>query len=286
MKSIAAAASLAGCVTLLAAPLHAQTYNTLAQSRRAAGESGLTVQVKFGAGNFTLRPADNQTLYRATLVYDDDNFNGDLSYDPSSHLLVGAVSGRGHDHNVEYRRGTKQRMDLAIGTAVPLNLTLAFGAGDATLDLGGLRLEHGNITTGATRTRISYSTPNPGTCNELSLSAGAADFRALELGNARCRSVRVTAGVGDITLGLTGAWNPGTTSAVRVEMGLGSLTLRLPQDVGIRLHVQRFLASVDRSGFQRRGGDYYTANYDSAATRITLDLHATLGTVDIDWIGQ
>ena len=45
----------------------------------------------------------------------------------------------------------------------------------------------------------------------------------------------------------------------------------------------RFLSSFDQSGFEKRGGRFYTANWDSAKVKLHVDIKAALGDVKVDW---
>jgi predicted membrane protein len=69
-----------------------------------------------------------------------------------------------------------------------------------------------------------------------------------------------------------------------VEVSIGSLTLGLPRDVGVAIHVNRFLASFAAAGFTKRGQTYYTRNYNTARYRLSLQVSATIGGIDVNWI--
>ena len=70
-----------------------------------------------------------------------------------------------------------------------------------------------------------------------------------------------------------------------VEVGIGSLNLKLPRDVGVSVHLNRFLASFDAAGFEKRNNVYYSANFESARYRLVLDINASLGGIDVAWVG-
>ena len=58
--------------------------------------------------------------------------------------------------------------------------------------------------TGASQSRVRFSSMNPVACESLSLEAGAAEFRVTGLANANCRRVRFDGGVGEVTLDFSG----------------------------------------------------------------------------------
>ena len=113
------------------------------------------------------------------------------------------------------------------------------------------------------------------------LQVGAADFTARRLGNLNARLIELNAGVGDLSVDLTGEWRQ--DGVVRVQMGLGSLELRFPQGVGVKLEQKTFLTSVDTQGLVKRGDAYYSLGWDEAERHVTVDIQAAFGNVDIRW---
>jgi predicted membrane protein len=104
------------------------------------------------------------------------------------------------------------------------------------------------------------------------------------LGNARCREISLAGGAGSIVLDFTGAWTDAFRSDAEVVVGLGSLTLRLPEDLGVEVRMTRFLASFAKEGFERRGSRYVSPNYDRARAHVQLHVKAALGDIDVEWV--
>lgn len=277
-------------VPLLLAPLvttagSGQTWRTVTEARRHMGEESLAVHVQFGLGTLSIVPADGPTLFRVGLVYDDDHFDPDVRYDAGRRRLTAGID-KDRDRGLRFdHEDSQQRLNLAISAAVPVRLSVEFGAGEASLDLGGLALTSARIQTGASESTVRFSTPNVGTCSRLWFEVGAAEFRGEQLGNARCESIRVSGGVGEIRLDLSGAWNEGTHS-IRADVGLGEVRIDVPRNAGVRLRVHKFLAGVDHPGFTKRGSYYYSPNYDAAAVKLHLEVHATFGSIEVTWIDR
>ena len=97
--------------------------------------------------------------------------------------------------------------------------------------------------TGASETVLDMSRTNPVAMDRASLAVGAADFTARRLGNLNARRIEMSAGVGDVTIDLTGNWQQ--DAVVRVKMGLGALELRFPEGLGVRMERHTFLTSLD-----------------------------------------
>ena len=138
------------------------------------------------------------------------------------------------------------------------------------------------IETGASQTLIDISEPNPETMSRASIDVGAAEFTILNLGNLNAEVIEIDAGVGEIELGFTGDWQQDTR--VSVDMGLGSLVLRFPRGLGVRLLRDTFLTSFDSEGLVKHGDTYESLDYEDAEHQITVDIDAAFGSVRVAWV--
>ena len=95
--------------------------------------------------------------------------------------------------------------------------------------------------------------------------------------------IEIDAGVGSIELGFSGDWQQ--NSRVSVDMGLGSLVLRFPRGLGVRLVMEdTFFTSLDSEGLVKRGDTYQSLDYDDVEYQITVDVDAAFGGVRVAWI--
>lgn len=272
------AAGLGLAALTTAAALGAQELETFTASRQVGRDQSLRVEVAYGAGRFTVGAAPPGTLYRMQLRYDEDVFTPVAEYEPGR-LRLGVDSRK----RGRIRVGKEESGELQVNLArtVPMDLTLDFGAGRANVDLGGLSLTGLDVHTGAAEARIDVSQPNPSGMEKAEIQVGAADFTARRLGNLNAKRIEVNAGVGDVHLDLTGAWRE--DGNVSINLGLGSLELRFPRGVGVKLHQKTFLTALDAEGLVKRGDDYYSVDWEKASRRITVDVQAAFGSVDIRW---
>lgn len=268
------AAGLAAAA-LAAAPAGAQEWRTVTSARQLQGEQALDVRVEYGAGRLTVGPAADGLLYRMQLRYDERMVHPVSEYRDGV-LRLGVESSR---RNQRIRRGGTAAIGLV--PTVPTALRLDFGAGEAEVELGGMAVRRLDVSTGASETRLRFSESNRVDAEAVAISAGAASVRATGLGNARAAAYRFDGGVGDVTLGFDGAWTRDAT--LDVEMGLGSLTLRFPRGLGVRIRKDSFLTSFSPSGMVRRGDAWYSRDWDTAEHRLTVDIQAALGSIDVQW---
>jgi hypothetical protein len=163
-----------------------------------------------------------------------------------------------------------------------LALAVTLGAVDGDLELGGLRLTDLRLEAGASRATVRFSQPNAARCRTAALTAGAAELSVLGLGNSRCDRITFEGGVGRVTLDFGGAWT--SSSHVAVKMALGEVALRLPRAVGVRITLDKFLASFEPQGMVRRGTSYLSPGYDQATRHLDIDVTTAIGGVTVDWI--
>lgn len=271
---IAAAAAL----MMMPAGAEAQSWRTVTMSRQLEDYDDLRVDVRYGAGVFSVRSTDEGLLYRMNLKYDEDRFEPVADF--SGDRLELGVETRRRGLDIDTDEAGELRLELARG--VPMDLDLEFGAVKADLDLGGLALTDLDLSTGASESVIDVSEPNPSRMETASFEVGAADFTMHNLGNLNATTILVDAGVGSLKLGLDGRWE--RDARIGIDMGLGSLELRVPEGLGIQLRKDSFLTSLDSEGLVKRGDVYESLDFDSAQRRVVIDLDAAFGSVSVVWI--
>lgn len=259
----------------------AQELRTESAVRQLRGETDLQVNVRFGVGQFTLARETGGMLYRSNVVYDDRYFTPVNRYSEEDRTLeVGTRSRRQNLDDVDLEG---QQLDVRVTPDVPVAVDMEFGAGRASIDLGGLKLERAEIATGASETTVEFSRPTTYACRALAVKVGAAEFHADRLGNSNCAALDVSGAAGSLTLDFSGEWQLESMAAV-VNLGLGGLTLRFPRDLGVEIELSRFLASFDREGLVKDGNTYRSAGFDQAARHLRIELKAIVGDVSVEWI--
>lgn len=248
------------------------------ESRRVAGEERLDVHLAYGAGRLQLGPAEAGMLYRLELRYDEESWEPRTEYDGGK-LRVGLD---GRDRSINVKDGRSGHLELELSREVPLDLRMEFGAARADLDLSGLALTDLQLRTGASETVVESRAANPSVLRRAELEVGAADFTARGLGFLNAEEIDVSAGVGEVTLAFDGDWR--RDARVEVHMGVGSLRLLFPRDLGIRLERSTFLTSFEAPGLIREGKAYLSENWDRAARRVTVEIDAAFGGIEVGWI--
>ena len=281
------AARLAGAAVLLStlaachtADAGAQRMRSTTSARQLQGETRANVKLEYGAGRLRVSPTRGDLLYRMQLRYDDARFRPVSEYDRAAGRLRLGVESREN----RGRKGGRdeQHATIELTPRVPLELSLAFGAGEADVELGGLALADVHLQTGASRTVVSFASPNRVQARRVKVEAGAAEVRVSGLGNTRSPRFEFSGGMGETTLEFGGTWTRSATA--RIDMGVGSVRLRLPRALGVRIVRDSFLSSFDAGGMVKRGNAWYSRNYEQARHKLDVSIHAAVGSIEVDWI--
>ncbi len=267
---------IAAGAVLAAAPTAAQDWKTIHIRKQFTGQDLLRVSVEYGAGQLSISPGPANTLFSGLLRYDGSTFKPLNEYD-DGHLRIGIQGG-----SIKGRNMKAGKLDLTLSPSVPLDLQLKFGAAQADLELGGLRVKSLSIQTGASETNVRVSKPNREACSSASFEVGAASFHATGLGNLNCQDFRVAGGVGEVVLDFSGEFRNDINADV--DMGLGSLVLRVPRGLGVSVRKSGVLASFDSQGLVKRGNVYYSENFEKAEHKLTIQIDAALGSIKVQWV--
>lgn len=283
MLRLAATLRTVAALIVVTTPLAAQTMRSTTVTRQRHDLGDLNARIEFAAGTLTLRAARNTALYSMNLQYDADRYSPVSRFDPASNSLVLGVQNVGNSGlRVSSKRHLQQSATVELSPEVNLSLDVSFGAVEAGIDLGGLRLTDARIRAAASQTSVRFSQPNRAICSSLELNAGAAKFEAVALGNSGCQEIRFDGGVGEVTLDLTGQWV--ADARLVANVAVGGLTLRLPRQLGVELVVDRFLASFNPVGFSRKGSSYFSEGYDRRERHLRVEIKTTVGDINVEWV--
>jgi hypothetical protein len=251
--------------------------------RQLHGETRLQASLNYLAGGLRVAPGRTTELYRMDASYDADRYLPTSDFDAARGAVSLGIRPAGEGGlRVVSKRQLRQDANVAFSPAVDLDLDITLGAVDADLELGGLSLSALTLQAGASQAVIRFSQPNRSRCRAAEITAGAAEVTVLGLGNSRCDRIDFEGGIGKVTLDFDGPWT--TSSRAAVKMAIGELTLRLPRRVGVRLTLDRFLASFDPAGLVRAGNAFESPGYESADRRLDIEVTTAVGGVKVEWL--
>ncbi len=280
------AIGLAAALLIVAAePLAAQDAEwTEVRARRQAGDvQSLSVDLEYVAGELRVGAVEGDLLYDTQLRYDAARMRPEREWsvtDGVARLKFG-FAGLDHDGELDLELDGDDHgyLEMGLSRTVPTDLDITVGAALSEVELGGIPITGLTYRTGASDTEIRFGSPNPVEMDRFELTVGAAEFSAVGLGNARFDELELKGGVGDVTLDFTGEWTE--DAAVSIAMGLGSLTLVVPPELGVRIDKKGFLAALDAPGFEKEDGVWQSPGWDSADHRLNIHLRAALGSIEV-----
>jgi DUF4097 and DUF4098 domain-containing protein YvlB len=114
---------------------------------------------------------------------------------------------------------------------------------------------------------------------DLAVSMGAGRS-TLNLGGMQLNSAEISTGAGDTLVDLTGAWHSNVN--VTIDGGAGKVTVHLPKDVGVKVHVSTGIGHVQARGLNQYDDIFTNTAYGQSATTLTINISAGVGEVQLD----
>jgi hypothetical protein len=151
--------------------------------------------------------------------------------------------------------------DVRLNPAVPIDLDIKGGVGEANLDLSTLNITALDISSGVGA--VTLSLPTSGESYEVSISSGVGQF--------------------DVTI------PEGPNVTLNIEGGVGQFTLDVPDNAGVTLNAKTGVGQIELpsnyecvegcegSDFLGRDGSWQTQNSENADQRITITFEGGVG---------
>lgn len=284
-------------LALASAPLAGQEVLRMSTARQVGDAETVEMQIRYGAGRLILEPAEAGLLYQARLRYRGDRFRPIKEYDltgRTARVKLGLENRNGEGlhfdwddlddldlDGLEDAEGAEGRLTVGLSREVPTSVEVEAGATESTFRLGGIPLRRLSVKTGASETEITFDRPNPVPMERMAFELGAASLEARKLGNAGAENIVVKGAVGEVTLDFTGQWS--RDARAQVKMGLGSLELRIPSDLGVQIHRSGLLSSFSGLGLEKaENGTYRTPNWEAAEHQLDLTIDTAFGDIGVE----
>ncbi|NUM43930.1 MAG: hypothetical protein HUU38_04425, partial [Anaerolineales bacterium] len=230
----------------------------------------LDLTLSLGAGELTLNPDAESALVEGTVSYNVPDFKPELTTQGGNLTLEqGELSIQGipqFDDEVE------NHWDLSLGTT-PMTLRIQAGAYVGKYDLGGLSLENLYIADGAADVNLDFSAPNLVEMGVLDYSTGASNLTLTNLSNANFSTLIFTSGAGNYTLDFSGTFQ--RDANVKVEAGLSTVRLLVPEGMNVKLTFDGGLTNVSMSGgWEKLNDTSYIQTGEGPTLTITVEMGA------------
>jgi hypothetical protein len=255
-------------------------------------EREVKVNLDAGMANIYLSRGGHSNVLDADVDLENTNDLEDcISYSLKSDVGYMDISTGGDTEGKHDRKGksgfhwnvASSTWRLQFSDAVPMAYDIELGLGKADLDFTGLLIKDLTLSTGASSVSLRIDQPNKKVIENLNLEAGLSRFRAEGLCNANFNHMKFSGGVGTYTLDFGGSLDREVD--VDIEVGLGTLTIIIPEDIGVKVYYEKNWLShfdVSKTDFSEREDNvYYSQNFRETAGKLNMRVEAGLGSVKI-----
>lgn len=256
-----------------------------------AKEKELKVTIDAGFSDIYLSRGNPADVLHATIDAElKDDLENHIEYSSRDRIgylnICTSEEGRGREarrkHSFHMNGFASSTWRMNFTDAVPISYDVELGLGKADLDLTGLQVKDLNLSAGASSVVLRFDRPNKCPMEEMNIESGLSKFRAEGLCNANFNRLKFEGGVGSYVLDFSGKLD--REVEVAIEVGLGSLTIIIPENVGAKVEYEKSLiAHLDLAGdfSQREENRYLSSNYYNSPGKMNMHIEAGLGSVRI-----
>jgi predicted membrane protein len=267
-------------VILISASLASADVTT--RSERLSGEKNIRAEISISEGGLIICPGSAEEAFYAKINH-SDRHKVRISYDRRGDEGVLKIK-------VEKIRksffGSRSRVKtlIKLPPSIPISLNVELGAGEADIDLSQLSLTGFDLDVGAGETEVDFGSPNPAVIDRMVLDAGVGEFTIKKMGNANCRKLELSGGVGSVKVDFSGEWQRDLSASI--SGGIGEAYLIFPGDLGVLLSASGMgKKGISSTGFSSVGsGNYRSDNFDAAKYHLNVSVSVGLGGIKVRWV--
>lgn len=111
----------------------------------------------------------------------------------------------------------------------------------------------------------------------ITIGAGRSD---LTLGSLMLKRLDIELGAGEANVDLTGHWKSSLSASIRG--GVGTASVRLPSDVGVRVEAQAGIGTINAGGLKRNGDAYVNDAYGKSDVTLRISIQGGIGTINLE----
>ena len=226
-------------------------------------------------GVFNLRPGSDG-LVTGTITYNVEQWEPEFTRSENAYEIrqVNPFSISGIP-----TKDVENTWELALSTAVPINLSIEGGASDYTFDLSGVQLTNLKILQGASDSIIRFDSPNPLLMEEFDFTTGASSAELYGLVNANFETMTMSAGAGNYTLDFSGS-SLSHDISVEIKAGVSNMTIIIPAGMKAEIINEGTVSNINTKGTWLLTDDTYST-LDEGYT-LTINLNMAVGNVNLN----
>lgn len=284
LAPLCAAVLLAGCEARAGEPMA-----HLEKAVTADGARALNLEVLVGSAQLDMRTHSGAPMVSLEIDYSGEREpvieyavtgdRGELKVRNSREQGVGfTILGRHRDE------AQLDHWTISLSRDLPVAVKVEFGLGAGHADFGGLELESLSFATGLSDVELDFSEPCKGRVSSAELATGLGSMEVRGLSNARIEKLEFAGGLGSALLDFEGRYRQEVP--VDLDVGMGSLLLRVPEDMGVKIrHSDSFLSNHEFDRLEKASSDtWYSTNWREGEGNLYFKLSVGMGSVELEWI--
>ena len=164
----------------------------------------------------------------------------------------------------------------------PITMETDIKAGESKFTLGDISLRDFEFNIWAGEVTIDFDKPNRIEMDVFDVSVHIGETELLNLGNANLSEAVINGGIGELRIDFRGESQ--RRAMARVDLDIGETTIILPEQLGVKMKVSKFLFLSDiqyPDWFERKGRYFYSENYQENEKSLYLDISTGIGELKV-----
>lgn len=243
-------------------------------------QEALSVDVEIDGGEFIVVQSHDSRKCKITMSYPQEKCTVDVRYNKKRGQIDISIDNDEWDFNDKDEKTPQVIVELPYGPEISLSAYIK--AGETKLDLGDLRIVDFELRNWAGEASINFSEPNRTTMRTFDVNVKVGQVELLNLGNALFEDADINSGIGELRVDFRGENLERSTA--HIDLDIGETTIILPEDVGVKLKVTKFLFLSEvryPHWFDKRGQYYYSENYEDSKKNLAINISSGLGELSI-----
>ncbi|HOE57563.1 MAG TPA: hypothetical protein PLI20_08245 [Bacillota bacterium] len=172
--------------------------------------------------------------------------------------------------------------EVNITDKLPLDVEINSDASDLRMNMGKMTVNKLNAQLNATSARFYFDEPNRGSVEKVRMDANASDIRIYNAGNIGFEILNLDSNASKVLIDMKDICRK--DSEIRIDAKASTVNLKLPEDVGVLIIVDKYhLSSVrinNNNIFSQSEKEFISKDYDKAEK--TLKIYADLNVTTIN----
>ncbi len=241
----------------------------------------LRVNIDIDAAEVKLTKSPTEQKARVSISFTEHDFRANAAFDEKRNRLEIIFSKKNWWDSSDHDGHAEVLIELPPRVEIDLDAEIKAGAID--IDLGGLAMIGFNLNTMAGEVLVDFSEPNSTVMDFLQINTKVGETELLRLGNARFKDAEINGGIGEMRVDFRGAML--ANAAAHIDLDLGETHLHMPEEVGVKLSVSKFLFLSNLelpNDFEKSGAYYLSRNYDQTEKELFVKVSPGMGELRID----